>query len=71
MREALSDAWDPDDPLGLKENGFSKDDLNLKDEAPKRNGSSATSAAKPATASGDAKATDSPTGTPAFDPDAT
>ena len=74
VREALSDAWDPDDPLGLKENGYNKDDLDLKDKAPGSNGSRA----RPSTSSDSEKpAADvtpeekPPAGAPAFDSDAT
>lgn len=75
VRDALSDAWDPDDPLGLKENGYSKDDLSLKNENGK--GAANGSAARPAANGTKPKSADPAdqekpaTGTPAFDPDAT
>ena len=67
VRDALSDAWDPDDPLGLKDNGYNKEDLTPDFEQKKSsraNGTPARSAAaepKPA----------DPNGTAAFDTDAT
>lgn len=68
VREALSDAWDPDDPLGLKQNGFGKDDLKLDDDTPSRARTARSEESKPNQAPAAEKP---PTGTPAFDSDAT
>ncbi|GAA3590958.1 Sec-independent protein translocase protein TatB [Kineosporia mesophila] len=73
VREALSEAWDPDDPLGLKQNGYTREDLD-----PGGNGTSANGRAQRSTASSSSESADAmgektkpPAGTPAFDPDAT
>ena len=67
VREALSDAFDPDDPLGLKD---------LDSPAGSRNTSGSTRIDKPVSPGGPADVTPSPDATPAdhprpaFDPDA-
>ncbi|GAB3245757.1 twin-arginine translocase TatA/TatE family subunit [Kineosporia babensis] len=70
VRDALSDAWDPDDPLGLKENGYNRDTMNpdLDGKQARMNGSAGGS--RPTPAAGDPKPP-TPGGAPAFDPDAT
>ncbi len=70
VREALADAWDPDDPLGLKQNGYTEEGLK-----PQSDGGPATKpkpAAEPAATP--EKSADTPKaadGVPSFDTDAT
>jgi len=83
VREELADAWDPDDPLGMKANGYTEEGLKPKSSG----GPSSTSPTRAAAAAdpdADSAAStepgDSPRaadsgkpaeGVPAFDPDAT
>ncbi|MBT0770403.1 Sec-independent protein translocase TatB [Kineosporia sp. J2-2] len=76
VREALADAWDPDDPLGLKENGYTKEGLSTDGAKPSANGAAArSSSSSSSSAPGGSEKNDDtpkpPAGTPAFDPDAT
>ncbi len=72
VRDALSEAWDPDDPLGLKENGYNKESMNPDIEGFTKSARSSSSPRPPSAtpAANEAKPAN-PSSGPAFDPDAT
>lgn len=56
VREALADTWDPDDPLGLKENGYTEKDLRGEGSRSTSNGSRPRAAGSNGRGSGSAAA---------------
>jgi sec-independent protein translocase protein TatB len=72
VREALQDAWDPDDPLGLKDSGWNEtlDDARAyRPDSP--NNPDDRDGEKPQSPGGPGEALRRDEVTPAFDPDAT
>ncbi|GAB6900933.1 Sec-independent protein translocase family protein [Kineosporia succinea] len=71
VREALADSFDPDDPLGLKQNGYTKENLTGDGGGDTKRSTPSASSARDETRATEAATPKPPAGTPAFDPDAT